>query len=72
MSRPSASAPAVSNDGGIVVALFLMVLAKAVVMFGAVAFYANASNTSQCTDAARSSRLLRLLSGWANLGTRCW
>ena len=68
MSRPSASAPAVSNDGGIVVALFLMVLAKAVVMFGAVAFYANASNTSQCTDAARSSRLLRLLSGWANLG----
>lgn len=50
------------NDGGVVVSLFLMVVAIAYALFAAVAYYESATRT------ARGNRLLRLLSGAANIG----
>ena len=55
-----------ANDGGIVLALFLMVTAIAFAVFKAVAVYENATRGAAADPG--SARLLRLLSGWANLG----
>jgi hypothetical protein len=54
------------NDGGIVAALFLMAAAIAFAIFNAVALYESSSRTKMGTN--NKARLLRLLSGWANLG----
>uniref|UniRef100_A0A7S2AQD0 Uncharacterized protein n=1 Tax=Octactis speculum TaxID=3111310 RepID=A0A7S2AQD0_9STRA len=49
------------NDGGVVLVLFLMVAAIAYALFTAVSFYAESTPST-------STSLLRLLSGWANVG----
>ena len=69
MAKP-APAPT-PNDGGIIVALVLLVAALCVVFFGAVALYASADivlTTEQKQKTVRARRLARLLSGWANVG----
>jgi hypothetical protein len=48
-----------SNDGGIVASLFLMVVTLSYTMFSAVAYYEKRSP---------NNNLMRLLSGWANIG----
>eukprot|EP00310_Coccolithus_braarudii_P012725 CAMPEP_0183334330 /NCGR_PEP_ID=MMETSP0164_2-20130417/2970_1 /TAXON_ID=221442 /ORGANISM="Coccolithus pelagicus ssp braarudi, Strain PLY182g" /LENGTH=192 /DNA_ID=CAMNT_0025503447 /DNA_START=10 /DNA_END=588 /DNA_ORIENTATION=+ len=60
-----------TNDGGIVVALVLLVAALASIFFGAVALYASADivlTSEQKQKSVRARRLARLLSGWANVG----
>ena len=54
-----------TNDGGVVVALFLMVAAIAFAIFNAVATYESSTSTA---DFDTKARLFRLLSGWANIG----
>ena len=60
-----------ANDGGVVVALVLMVAALSSVFFGAVALYASADlvlTAEQKHKSVPARRLARLLSGWANVG----
>ena len=52
-----------SNDGGIILVLFLMAIAIALAYFTAVIFYENHTN-----DDEDPARLLRLLVGCANIG----
>ena len=60
------AAVAVANDGGAVVATFLMVAAIAYAMFTAVSFYTY--STAAIIKERKEKRLVRLLSGWANIG----
>ena len=63
--------PPVTNDGGVVVALVLLVAALSGVFFGAVALYSSADivlTGEQRQKSVRARRLARLLSGWANVG----
>ena len=60
------------NDGGIVVALVLLVAALATVMFSAVVVYASATefvlSDQKKEKMIPARRLSRLLTGWANVG----
>ena len=60
-------APVVANDGGVVVSLFFMVAAIAYAMFTAVAYYTNAV-PAKARVKNDPTLLVRLLSGWANIG----
>jgi len=53
-----------TNDGGVVLALFFMVATIAIAIFSAVGYYESSTRTANDADA----RLLRLISGWANIG----
>jgi hypothetical protein len=53
-----------TNDGGIVVTLLLMVATLSYAMFSAVAYYDRSTPQNSSTP----SNLVRLLSGWANIG----
>ena len=52
------------NEGGVVVVLFLLMVAISYAMFSAVALYATTATTRE----RKETRLMRLLSGWANVG----
>ena len=60
-------APVIANDGGVVVSLFFMVAAIAYAMFTAVAYYTNAV-PAKARVKNDPTLLVRLLSGWANIG----
>jgi len=69
MAKPAPAPP--QNDGGIVVALVLLMAALCTVMFGALSVYVSADNVltpEQKTKSNYARRLARLLSGWANVG----
>ena len=53
------------NDGGIVASIFFMAAAISFAIFNAVALYESSTRTDTNNE---NARLLRLLSGWANLG----
>mmetsp|Transcript_14245 Transcript_14245/g.21974 ORF Transcript_14245/g.21974 Transcript_14245/m.21974 type:complete len:184 (-) Transcript_14245:80-631(-) len=57
-----------SNDGGIVLSLFLMVAAIAYALLNAIVVYERSTGIAINTKTDYYHRLLRLLSGWANLG----
>ena len=67
MFGKTCDAAPVANDGGNVVTLFLMVAGIAFALFQAVTFYASATTVKYPAEAI-PKRLLRLLSGWANIG----
>eukprot|EP00992_Anisonema_acinus_P005307 TRINITY_DN17876_c0_g1_i1.p2 TRINITY_DN17876_c0_g1~~TRINITY_DN17876_c0_g1_i1.p2 ORF type:complete len:186 (+),score=45.63 TRINITY_DN17876_c0_g1_i1:43-600(+) len=57
------------NDGGIVVALVLLMAALSAVFFSAVMLYAGATEGSEKKEKrVPAKRLAKLLSGWANVG----
>ena len=59
------------NDGGVVVALVLLVAALWVVFYSAIVLYASADialSKEQKEKTVRARRVARLLSGWANIG----
>jgi hypothetical protein len=55
------------NDGGVVVGLFLMVAAISHAMFSAVSYYEKNTKANENQDLEKV-RIVRLLSGWANIG----
>lgn len=59
-----------ANDGGIVASLFFMTAAIAFAIFNVVTLYESSTRTTRTADTTinNGARLLRLLSGWANLG----
>ena len=68
-AKPAPNAPA--KDGGIIVALVLLVGALAAVFFSAIVLYASADiglTKEQKEKTIRARRIARLLSGWANVG----
>mmetsp|Transcript_70598 Transcript_70598/g.117226 ORF Transcript_70598/g.117226 Transcript_70598/m.117226 type:complete len:193 (+) Transcript_70598:17-595(+) len=59
------------NDGGIVVALVLLIAMLCTVFFSAIVLYASADiaiTKDQKEKTVRARRIARLLSGWANIG----
>ena len=70
-AKPAPNAPAKEKDGGIIVALVLLVGALAAVFFSAIVLYASADiglTKEQKEKTIRARRIARLLSGWANVG----
>ena len=57
--------PTMANDGGIVLALLLLIAALCAVFYSSIALYASAPTKE---PASFPARLARLLSGWANVG----
>lgn len=62
------TSPTHENDGGIVIAMTLLVVYLATVFFGAVGLYWRATNNTTQPISAGLTRLSYLLSGWANIG----
>ena len=56
------------NDGGIVVALFLMTATITGAIIGTVSLYERSTEAAADRHGTSRARLLRLLAGWANLG----
>ena len=58
-----------TNDGGVVLSLFLMVVAISYAFFSCIALYERSSAATASEGA--NLRLLRMLSGFANLSNSC-
>eukprot|EP00751_Fragilariopsis_kerguelensis_P021711 CAMPEP_0170885230 /NCGR_PEP_ID=MMETSP0734-20130129/35693_1 /TAXON_ID=186038 /ORGANISM="Fragilariopsis kerguelensis, Strain L26-C5" /LENGTH=193 /DNA_ID=CAMNT_0011270477 /DNA_START=51 /DNA_END=632 /DNA_ORIENTATION=- len=56
-----------SNDGGIVLSIFLMVAALTFAMYSAISVYAH-HRPSGTPNESRTQSLVRILSAWANIG----
>ena len=72
MAKPGAPIPPEKNDGGIVVALVLLIAALCAVYFSAIVLYASATDVVLSREKKEkvvpARRLARLLAGWANVG----
>ena len=72
MAKPAVPIPPEKNDGGIVVALVLLIAALCAVYFSAIVLYASATDVVLSREKKEkvvpARRLARLLAGWANVG----
>jgi len=71
MAKSTPLLPPDKNDGGIVVALVMLVAVLVAMFYGAVSLYASADivlSSEQKVKSVRARRLARLLAGWANVG----
>ena len=59
-----------TNDGGVVLSIFLMVAAISYALFSCIALYERSSAAATTSEGA-NLRLLRMLSGFANLSNSC-
>ena len=63
----SGSVP-LSNDGGIVLSIFLMVAALTFAMYSAISVYAHHRPSAKASSESSVQTLVRIFSAWANIG----